>query len=398
MYCLQCGSPIDNDAEFCPVCGTKVAAAPNAPTAPVAPTASAQPAQVAAMPAGQLQAWPVQAPAPEPPKKSRTGLIVGIIAAVAVIAVVLILVFGGFGGQSGNASSSASASSASSASASAGSAPASAPSASAGSASTSTSASASAVPVVGEGGRVDLNGDIIYEFPGVVVTIPAKYAAMGVTCKYSHEACALVHPDSQMPLGTLVWGETAKHGNEIQVDGFDKGFIVVDGARSSASFYVPYLDDQGHTYYLGADKRGDKTATEIYLQLPSEQVAMWVQTVDDPSVANSASANSSTAGSNQAPSAAPTGVSDRKTPFWGVWISASKDLDEAVATANEAWGKGFEAQVFMTTDWSNLNSEPWYVVSVGCFDSEADATALVAKAESAGYSGAYAKHSGDYQG
>ena len=33
--------------------------------------------------------------------------------------------------------------------------------------------------------------------------------------------------------------------------------------------------------------------------------------------------------------------------------------------AKKIRGNGFDAQVFVTTDWSNLNTEKWYVITAG---------------------------------
>lgn len=89
------------------------------------------------------------------------------------------------------------------------------------------------------------------------------------------------------------------------------------------------------------------------------------------------------------------GVSTRTTSFWGVWALASKDrglADEFAASARQA---NYDAAVFITSEWGNLNSEPWYAVSLCCADSEADANTVLERAKREGYADAYVKHSGD---
>ena len=58
---------------------------------------------------------------------------------------------------------------------------------------------------------------------------------------------------------------------------------------------------------------------------------------------------------------------------------------------------GFNALVVLTTDWSNLNTEAWYAVTVGTYSTLTDAQSSLAKVKSL-YSSAYVKYTGDYQG
>lgn len=105
--------------------------------------------------------------------------------------------------------------------------------------------------------------------------------------------------------------------------------------------------------------------------------------------------SSGTAASGGSSTASGTSGAGTTEPFWGVWIGASQDADEAQQLAQDARDKGLPAQVFVTTDWENLNSEKWYVVSVGASETEAAANDLCDKAIDAGYSNAYVKHSGN---
>ena len=85
--------------------------------------------------------------------------------------------------------------------------------------------------------------------------------------------------------------------------------------------------------------------------------------------------------------------SDTKSPFYGVWCSASKDYDEALRFAEDMNKKGLPAKVFVTTDWSNLNSEKWYVVTAGVYATEAEANEAL-KTVKITYPDAYVKYSG----
>lgn len=99
-------------------------------------------------------------------------------------------------------------------------------------------------------------------------------------------------------------------------------------------------------------------------------------------------ANSS-AGTQSAASGVPSSA------FWGIWAQASKDKSEAEAAAQRIRNDyGLDAFVVLTTDWSNLNSEPWYCVSIGSYPSQDAANAALSQARTA-FSDAYIKYSGD---
>lgn len=85
-------------------------------------------------------------------------------------------------------------------------------------------------------------------------------------------------------------------------------------------------------------------------------------------------------------------------PFYGIWTSASKAKSDEDREAEALRAAGFQADVYMTTDWSNLNSEPWYVVSAGRYQTEAAAQADLQRVQATGRPTAYIKYTGDYQG
>lgn len=82
-------------------------------------------------------------------------------------------------------------------------------------------------------------------------------------------------------------------------------------------------------------------------------------------------------------------------PFYGIWIGASKDPTEADRIAQKMNSSGREAYVIVTTDWSNLNSEKWYVVTAGMYLTKEDANAQLADIQACGYADAYIKYSGE---
>lgn len=85
------------------------------------------------------------------------------------------------------------------------------------------------------------------------------------------------------------------------------------------------------------------------------------------------------------------------TPFYGIWCYGGKSEEDADAYAQSMRSSGYDAQVFVTTDWSNLNPEKFYVVTAGIYQSESEANAALASAQSF-CADAYVKYSGDFQG
>lgn len=82
--------------------------------------------------------------------------------------------------------------------------------------------------------------------------------------------------------------------------------------------------------------------------------------------------------------------------FYGIWCGAAKELSGAEDIAAQLQSKGFEADIFVTTDWDNLNDEKWYVVSAGKYHSEDDANNMLEEVKKV-YSSAYIKFSGNHR-
>ena len=87
----------------------------------------------------------------------------------------------------------------------------------------------------------------------------------------------------------------------------------------------------------------------------------------------------------------------RSSAFYGIWCAASKAYDEAVSFAEDLKHLGWDGRVYLSTDWGNLNSEPWYVVSAGEYGTEADADRVLSSVQRF-YGDAYVKYSGEYRG
>lgn len=86
------------------------------------------------------------------------------------------------------------------------------------------------------------------------------------------------------------------------------------------------------------------------------------------------------------------------SPFYGIWCEAEKSESAAEQYAEQWRLRGFSSvSVFLTTDWSNLNTEPWYAVSVGIYGTEDEAQNSLYDIL-AYYGDAYVKYTGTYQG
>ena len=88
--------------------------------------------------------------------------------------------------------------------------------------------------------------------------------------------------------------------------------------------------------------------------------------------------------------------SEVPSAFYGIWCQADKSRSEAEKYAQQLRNAGFSlAKVFLTTDWSNLNPEPWYVVTAGIYSTQAEAEAVLNRVKQ-NYPDAYVKYSGIY--
>lgn len=88
---------------------------------------------------------------------------------------------------------------------------------------------------------------------------------------------------------------------------------------------------------------------------------------------------------------------DSVSDFYGIWCYGSKGIEDAENYAETMRQNGYEAQVFLTTDWSNLNAEAYWVVTAGVYSSEADAYDALPGVQN-WCADAYVKYSGNWLG
>ena len=88
-----------------------------------------------------------------------------------------------------------------------------------------------------------------------------------------------------------------------------------------------------------------------------------------------------------------TAQQSEDTSFYGIWCYGSKEEGEANSYAETLKASGFDARVYVTTDWSNLNTEKFYVVTAGVYSTESEANAALTSVQSV-CPDAYVKYSG----
>lgn len=179
------------------------------------------------------------------------------------------------------------------------------------------------------------------------------------------------------------------------------GEVYIGGHYEEAKLDCYYIEDNGQIAHWGSKKPREiglekllgisceDFISYIRVNTGSEYIPAQVEMIsDDPGIAETSSAPN-------AQSVESDGAKPPQEPFWGIWVGASKDKDEMDALAQQLKDEGIgNGIVIMTTDWDNLNTEPWWVVSVGQYASEDAALSVLENIKQHGYPNAYVKYSG----
>lgn len=79
--------------------------------------------------------------------------------------------------------------------------------------------------------------------------------------------------------------------------------------------------------------------------------------------------------------------------FYGVWCQADKSYDRICESAEYMRSLGFDARVLRTWDWSNLNPDKYYAITIGEHETLEEANKILAQVKSV-YPDAYVKYTG----
>ena len=221
------------------------------------------------------------------------------------------------------------------------------------------------------------------------IEMPASYDKQGFYWKTTEHNLQLCSPECAAIVELFRPG-TQQHGNEAK---FEVHKLAAAGAGAEDYIILDeYYIENGELVYWG-NKDANVLGTEI-AGLTLGEIVSWVRVNQGGNWVEVAIRPEE--GAQAAAPAESAAAGTFTTPFWGVWVGASKDEAEAQAQADELTAAGFDGRVFITTDWSNLNTERWYVVTAGISKSESEAGGLCTLVQEAGYDGAYVKYSGDY--
>lgn len=84
-------------------------------------------------------------------------------------------------------------------------------------------------------------------------------------------------------------------------------------------------------------------------------------------------------------------------PFYGVWVSAARSKRQASDHLKKVNKHGFHsADIYISTQWSNLNKKTYYLISTGEYQSKYKAAKALKKAKKV-YKDAYIRYTGKYK-
>lgn len=234
----------------------------------------------------------------------------------------------------------------------------------------------------------DLVNEVVFTTKNNSVTMQTKATRMAL--------CEI------FPQGEALAGE---HAHES----WDLGEVYIAGHFEEAIMSVPLVDSSGSLVHGSKAESLDlQPATTKSLDITPKQMAELIllstgsmYKASTPSLISNVSQSSDSASSGK-PSGSDystTGAVSPGKPFWGVWCGAFKDKTNADKYAWEIiHNTEIGAIVLVSTDWENLNSDRYYVVTAGTYSTEAAAEKALKQVKSAGYSNAYVKYSGSPRG
>ena len=245
-----------------------------------------------------------------------------------------------------------------------------------------------------------------YDYIGEYYRIAVPAAAKGlVSFEMDDNLLSIIDANTGLELGVIYPYGTKAGSTEYLYATYSLGTALVDDKDVGIFMDLYYLDASGALVHW-ADAAGESTELGIEQALGvaddefcegidlndgSEFVDCTMTLVSDgKSVAATVAAEDTTTepGVDPATSSKPAGA------FWGVWTLATRVENEANAEVKRLKEAGFnDARVIITTDWSNLNTERWYMVTAGAYTSEDAANNALSHVQDSA-ADAYVKYSG----
>ncbi len=381
MKCPRCQSEIEGDAAFCTACGSPLqadhASAATPPATAPACAVTPEPAQTSSS-AETLspKTAPISQNATAPQKKSKTGFIIGIIAAIIAViiiaAVLFLVVFNPAASQENPPNNIETTTEETSES--------------------SSNAASAASP-----------NEYIYEYVWGTIELPKEldeiiyFKAADQGQGQDPEGTVNIYDrESDVFMGKIFY-ILPEYENEMKSVTYTLGNSYFAGSTHEVFLSVAYVNKENKNMHWGAND--GELSFEKYCHISPEAFGdyIYLKTSEGyvaADVRNRNAPQSNYSAGNYSGTRTPS-----PTPFWGIWIGASKDKSEMEQLVNKARAQGFNnAGVYMTSDWSNLNSETWYVATVGEYASESAANAALPQAKSSITSSAYVKYTGSFKG
>lgn len=190
--------------------------------------------------------------------------------------------------------------------------------------------------------------------------------------------------------------------DEGKKDTYRLGTVETGSGPTEAYLSVYYLNDNGETAHWNDESASELGIARLFNATPDDLSGCtqlkdgdsWAYCALEPVGSDSVPAFGSTVDSPfSLELLASSGV-----PFWGIWIFGATDEGDARAYAQSVADQGFPARVELTTDWAGLNREPWYVVCIAAYQTQAEAEQALPSVHEEGFPDAYVKYTGNYQG
>ena len=189
------------------------------------------------------------------------------------------------------------------------------------------------------------------------------YDSNGYGQNYSKDGCILV-----VNIETSEWYiSTCGLGNTVlDDDGKDRVFDVMLPSFKEENYYEGFVDF--------ADETAELLEKHKQSQTTSDNTSREITTTTMPA------------------------VSSKNTPFYALFVGGYKDRQAALNEAERYKDLGYsDTIVIISTDWSNLNKERWYCVTVGTYGTKAEAENMLPEIQRE-CPDAYVKYTGDYKG